>query len=1449
MNGNTGSSDKPSCLRGICPYGWHVPSDAEWTELTDYVSSQPYYRCDGYPTAIAKALASSTGWVTTSGDCNIGGDTSTNNRTGFSVVPAGSNENNYFFGNRAYFWTATPHPDYSPSYSWDREAFYRQFSNNHSYIDVNNDQYYYNLPSFSEGYSVRCVRDTVCSPTVTTGAISDSSTNAAVCNGNVLYSGGSYVIDKGFCWDTVPNPTLSNNTSGSVSVIHHTGTAAEPSSNAGAESQRQTGFVASYDFLPGQGSTLSGSYTNSEDYQNGVHTRGSSTSVSMGLGSYTYTVMGLQPGTTYYVRAYAINAAGTAYGNNVSFTTLPVPAGDAVPCPGTPTVTDYDGNVYNTVQIGAQCWMKENLRTTHFADGTSIPAGGSYDTSTVVPRRYGNVVSNYGYLYNFPATMHGTMGSSNNPSGLQGICPDGWHVPSMAEWTQLTTYVSGQNEYIFDQDATHISKSLASQTGWTSGNSSNIIGNDAYKNDATGFSASPAGYFTRYSSQFTIRDVGTNAFFWSSSTPSSGYQSSISANALYLNNNVSAPYTTNTFYKYYGLSVRCVKGVGYNTPGVTTSAVHSITDTTAVVGGVVTHTGGDATVVRGVCWSNSGTPTLQDQHIACGSGIGAFSTTMTNLSDNVVYYVRAYATNQLGTVYGETKMFRKFFPVPAGDAQPCPGMATVTDVDGNVYNTVQIGDQCWTKENLRTRHYAGGASIALGNTVSGTIPYCYAPDDNMGNVATYGYLYNWPAVMNLGSAQSNSHDICPAGWHVPSEGEWIQLLNHVGNDNGVGFPGYWYNYIYVAPAKALSSKFGWPPSSIEGSPGFDTLSNNASEFSALPAGMKTHSIGSYFESIASFWSKTDQGMYDSTYARSLRFSYDNPPTNLSNYYMYYQKKEVGLSVRCLKTTSPRVTTGTVQKVDNNRALATGNIVADGGVPVTACGFCWSTSHNPTVADNHTVDSLNDGSFTSILTNLSNNTTYFIRAYATNSEGTAYGDELMLTYSGFYCGNTAMMDIDGNLYNTVQIGDQCWMKENLRTTRYSDGTVIPAGTSSSATAPYRYAPNNNTNNVSTYGYLYNWPAVMHGAASSYSIPSGVQGVCPTGWHVPSDSEWTKLTNYVSSQSEYVCGTNNSYIAKALAYNYNWNSSNNTCAVGNNQGYNNATGFSARPAGYFYNNSYSLFGSCGTYFSASDLGGPALRNFEYNKAYVQVAYAGSGMQAYSVRCLRDTNGISSTETCTSISELRSKMGFLDISMNQEDTTEYHLAGNVVVTAQTAFNNQKIIQDATGAIYVYDPENKLNSLEVGDKVCDLYGTLNNYYGFLEFRPTRPYGNLEAIFQMVAPLTVTLSQLNDTAFMNQHQAELVQLNNVTITSSGNFTRRHSYVLSQNNTVSSALYVLWPDHDYLNMTIPTGVSMNIKGFVYRTGIDYGSSSSYGEYRYYIVPRSLDDMQPVGGGN
>ncbi|MBO6050866.1 MAG: T9SS type A sorting domain-containing protein [Bacteroidales bacterium] len=222
---------------------------------------------------------------------------------------------------------------------------------------------------------------------------------------------------------------------------------------------------------------------------------------------------------------------------------------------------------------------------------------------------------------------------------------------------------------------------------------------------------------------------------------------------------------------------------------------------------------------------------------------------------------------------------------------------------------------------------------------------------------------------------------------------------------------------------------------------------------------------------------------------------------------------------------------------------------------------------------------------------------------------------------------------------------------------------------------------------------------------------------------------------------------------------------------------------------------------------------------------------------------TYGIPEEFMCADIATLRSKLDYTDNNSGSiQDTVEYKLTGSVIVTATAAHNNQKMLQDETGAILVYDQNNVLGSLEVGDEISGIYCKLTNYWGFLELVPTRPYEHLVGYFQEVDPLVITLSQLNDNSFMIEHQAEVIELDNVTITSSGNFAKLNRYDLLQNGVTAPALYPYFQDVDYLTLPIPTGVEQTILGVNFATS-KIGSSNF--DYRYYIVPRFVSDMSAM----
>ena len=224
----------------------------------------------------------------------------------------------------------------------------------------------------------------------------------------------------------------------------------------------------------------------------------------------------------------------------------------------------------------------------------------------------------------------------------------------------------------------------------------------------------------------------------------------------------------------------------------------------------------------------------------------------------------------------------------------------------------------------------------------------------------------------------------------------------------------------------------------------------------------------------------------------------------------------------------------------------------------------------------------------------------------------------------------MTDVEGNVYRTVKIGNQCWMRDNLRTAHYSDSTIVPLNTSGSHsyTVPFFYNHTISTIPLEQRGYFYNWTCLMHGATSSNAVPSGVQGVCPAGWHVPSRAEWENLFEYLSTHAQYICGSDTENFAKALASTTLWQSStDHSCDVGNNQSTNNASGFEAIPAGGVINgdfeySGYIEFQTAAFWSSTDDNGsnayGPIFRHNIPNQ-YWGINHGKD--DGFSVRCVRD------------------------------------------------------------------------------------------------------------------------------------------------------------------------------------------------------------------------------------
>jgi len=318
------------------------------------------------------------------------------------------------------------------------------------------------------------------------------------------------------------------------------------------------------------------------------------------------------------------------------------------------------------------------------------------------------------------------------------------------------------------------------------------------------------------------------------------------------------------------------------------------------------------------------------------------------------------------------------------------------------------------------------------------------------------------------------------------------------------------------------------------------------------------------------------------------------------------------------TTVPTLTTTEVTLITSTSAVSGGSITDDGGGDIIERGVIWSKIPDPYIYSDDVTNiqgGNGTGAFVSYLSGLNPETTYYVKAYATNDMGIAFGSTISFTTSAispivFNPGLTygSVSDIDGNVYKTIQIGSQVWMAENLKTTKFNNGTPIPNVINNNewrnlTTPGYSWYNNDALTFKTTYGALYNW----------YTVTDN-RKLCPDGWHIPTNTDWTALQTYLGGGSY----TSGKLKETGTAH---WPSPN---VIGTNE-----TGFTSLPGGKRFVDVYSdpdvsfiEVGSSGFWWSASDFGyGEALDwsmtggNFDF---WPGTTFKSDGL---SVRCLKD------------------------------------------------------------------------------------------------------------------------------------------------------------------------------------------------------------------------------------
>ena len=285
------------------------------------------------------------------------------------------------------------------------------------------------------------------------------------------------------------------------------------------------------------------------------------------------------------------------------------------------------------------------------------------------------------------------------------------------------------------------------------------------------------------------------------------------------------------------------------------------------------------------------------------------------------------------------------------------------------------------------------------------------------------------------------------------------------------------------------------------------------------------------------------------------------------------------------------------------------------------GFVYSTEIQPTLADIQV--NVNGANISATIEGLTPNTTYYVRSFLTNTLGEFYGNEIDFTSeesSG--CNETGTVtDQDGNSYDYLCYGNQAWTVENAIMVSYRDGTPIPEVTDGADWANIQTGAWCYYDNDPTKPRLYNWFAVMGIHDTDPNTPN--KEFAPEGWHVPSDTEWTTLEEYlIANGYNYDGTTTGNKIAKSMASTTGWDSSTATGATGNDQSTNNSSGFNVFPKGSRSYNGSFIEGNIAIFWSSTEYNTNfALYRSLWSSLINLVRFRNGNRTGYSVRFVRD------------------------------------------------------------------------------------------------------------------------------------------------------------------------------------------------------------------------------------
>ncbi len=724
-----------------------------------------------------------------------------------------------------------------------------------------------------------------------------------------------------------------------------------------------------------------------------------------GIGTFSCMLDDLHPGTIYYARAYAVNKQGTAYGNEISFTTLCVLAEVTTAVPTAIGLTDATVGGEVVSDGGAEitergvCFATSENPTLDNSEKQICGAGIGNFTTKLSDLQRGTTYYVRAYAINSEGIAYGEQQSFMTSSTKASVVTA---IPSNIGLTEAT--VGG--EVIDDGGAS------VSERGICYSHAANpTIANNKIQKGAG------IGIFTHKLTNLTM-------------------------GATY---HVRA-YATNVNGTVYGESISFTMGT--TTPTVSTSSITNITPTSATIEGNVIADGGSAIIERGICYSNTNQkPTTNDLKIAQGTGIGVFTCELTDLALGTTYYVCAYATNGNGTQYGEAKSFTTGTLLPTLESTPADNITAIgATVGGNITSDggaeITARGVCYsTTENptIEDTKVSSGTGVGefscnLTGLTFNTTYYvrAYATNNKgtaYGNQITFKTLTTTPTVVtnaasNItatsatvggnvtsdGGANVTARGICYSTSANPTiEGDKVASSSGIGefecNITGLAFNTKYYARAYATNANGTVYGEEMTFTTLASMGTLTTsAASNITVSSATVGGNITSDGGAEITARGVCYSTKENPTVEDTKVASgagvgeFSCNLTGLTFNTTYYVRAYATNSKGtaygnqITFKTL-TTTPTVVTNAASNITATSATVGGNITSDGGATITARGICYSTKPTPTISDKKVDNSGTTGTYSCTLEGLSAGTTYYARAYATNANGTVYGEQI------------------------------------------------------------------------------------------------------------------------------------------------------------------------------------------------------------------------------------------------------------------------------------------------------------------------------------------------------------------------------------------------------------------------------------------------------------------------